>query len=88
MRYLIMLEETETGFAVQVPDLAVSTHGETIEAARAAAVTAIQINLETYREAGMDIPESQSVLTHLENPAFKELLFSYVNIPETDEKAA
>lgn len=83
-----MLEETETGFAVQVPDLAVSTHGESIQAARAAAVTAIQINLETYREAGMEIPEKQSVLTHLENPEFKELLFSYVNIPETDEKAA
>ena len=27
-RYLIMLENTDTGFAVQVPDLAISTFGE------------------------------------------------------------
>ena len=34
MRYLIMLEQTDVGFAVQVPDLAIVTHGETIEAAK------------------------------------------------------
>ena len=37
MRYLIMLEQTEAGFAVQVPDLAIVTYGETIEAAKQAA---------------------------------------------------
>jgi predicted RNase H-like HicB family nuclease len=34
MRFLIMLEQTETGFAVQAPDLAIATHGESIEAAK------------------------------------------------------
>jgi hypothetical protein len=34
MRFLIMLEQTETGFAVQAPDLAIATYGESIEAAR------------------------------------------------------
>ena len=37
MRYLIMLEETESGFAVQAPDLAIATFGESIEAAKHAA---------------------------------------------------
>mgnify|MGYP005843851341 CR=1 FL=1 len=37
IRYLIMLEETEEGFAVQVPDLAVVTHGGDVETAKRAA---------------------------------------------------
>ena len=42
MRYLIMLEPTEAGFAVQVPDLAISTQGRTIEEAKRAALKAIK----------------------------------------------
>ena len=34
MRFLVMLEQTETGFAVQAPDLAIVTSGETVEAAK------------------------------------------------------
>ena len=45
MRFLIMLEQTEAGFAVQVPDLAIVTYGENIEVAKQASVEAIQINL-------------------------------------------
>lgn len=37
---------------MQVPDLAIVTCGESIEAAKRAASEAIQINLEAYREAG------------------------------------
>ena len=37
MRFLIMLEQTEAGFAVQAPDLAIATFGENIEAAKRAA---------------------------------------------------
>ena len=33
MRFLIMLEKTESGFAVQAPDLAIRTTGENIESA-------------------------------------------------------
>src|ERR1035437_756347 len=44
MRFLIMLEQTETGFAVQAPDLAIATFGENIEAAKRAAGEAIRIN--------------------------------------------
>jgi hypothetical protein len=35
-RFLIMVEETEAGFAVQVPDLAIVTCGENLEAAKRA----------------------------------------------------
>jgi predicted RNase H-like HicB family nuclease len=56
-RFLIMLEQTEAGFAVQVPDLAIVTCGESIEAAKRAASEAIQINLEGYRDAGQKTPK-------------------------------
>jgi predicted RNase H-like HicB family nuclease len=82
MRFLIMLEQTETGFAVQAPDLAIATYGENIEAAKRAAGEAIRINLEAYREAGQQVPEGQSVSNHLENPEFRDLLFAYVEVAE------
>jgi predicted RNase H-like HicB family nuclease len=83
-----MLEAIETGFSVQVPDLAIVTYGDCIEAAKQAAVKAIKINLDAYREANQKVPEKKSVLTHLENPDFKDLLFIYVDVTETREKKA
>lgn len=88
MRYLIMLEQTEAGFAVQVPDLAIVTYGDTIEAAKQAACEAIQINLEAYQEAGQAVPERQSIECHLENPEFRELVFAYVEVPEPKTRIA
>lgn len=80
MRFLIMLEQTESGFAVQVPDLAIVTHGASIESAKQAASDAIRINLDAYREAGQPLPPGQAVAAHLENPAFRDLLFAYVEL--------
>lgn len=80
MRYLIVLEPVETGFAVQVPDLAISTYGENLEAAKQAACQAISINLEAYREIGQAIPGKLPVEQHFENPDFQEGLFTYVNV--------
>jgi len=88
MRFLIMLEQTETGFAVQVPDLAIATYGENIEAAKRAASEAIQINLEAYREAGQRVPDEQAVSRHLENPEFRDLLFAYVEVAGPKGKIA
>lgn len=88
MRFLVMLEQTETGFAVQVPDLAIATSGETIEAAKRAVTEAIRINLEAYREAGQQVPEGQSVATHLENAEFRDLLFAYVDVAEPQGRIA
>ena len=90
MKFLITLEPIEKGFSVQVPDLAIITFGESIEAAKRAAVKAIKINLDAYREADQIIPENKPILTHLENPDFKNVLFAYVNvnIEESSEKKA
>lgn len=88
MRFLIMLEQTESGFAVQVPDLAIVAHAESLDGARHAAAEAIRINLAAYSEAGQPVPERQAVYKHLENPAFRELLFAYVEIAAPDERVA
>jgi predicted RNase H-like HicB family nuclease len=68
MRYLIVLEPTESGFSVQVPDLAILTHGINVEMAKQAARTAIQINVVAYREAGQPIPSKLPIEQHLDNP--------------------
>jgi len=88
MRVLIMLEQTEVGFAVQVPDLAIVTFGKTIESAKKAARRAIQINLGTYEELGQPVPEPKPLETHLENPEFRELLFAYIEVPKPGRKIA
>lgn len=88
MRYLIALEPTEAGFAVQVPDLAVVTYGPTIDAAKRAAIKAIRINLDTYEEVGQKVPAPQPVETHLNDPDYKGLLFTYVEVKESKSKAA
>jgi predicted RNase H-like HicB family nuclease len=80
MRYLIVLEPTQTGFAVQVPDLAISTYGRTIDAARRAACKAIKINLEAYRQEGKAVPKRKPAATHLKNPDFAGCLFTYVEM--------
>ena len=80
MRFLIMLEQTETGFAVQVPDLAITTFGESIEAAKQAAMEAIRFNLEAYLQEGKPLPDEQPVSSHLKNPDFQDLLFAYVEV--------
>ena len=88
MRFLIMLEQTETGFAVHAPDLAIATFGQSIEAAKRTAREAIRINLEAYREAGQLVPEGQSISTHLENSEFRDLLFAYVGVAEPQARIA
>ena len=88
MRLLIMLEQTEAGFAVQVPDLAIVTFGGDIEKAKSAASEAIRINLEAYRDAGLKVPDEQEVSAHLDNPEFRDLIFAYVNVAEPNERIA
>ena len=88
MRFLIMLEQTETGFAVQAPDLAITTYGESIEAAKRAAGEAIRSNLEAYRESGQRAPGARGVSIHLENPEFRDLLFAYVDVAEPQGRIA
>lgn len=88
MRFLIMLEQTEHGFSVQVPDLAIVTHGLDIDQAKLAAIKAIQINLEAYCEANQSVPKRKPVEHHLDNPEFQNLLFSYIDVPQSKEGIA
>jgi predicted RNase H-like HicB family nuclease len=88
LRYLIVLEQTESGFAVQVPDLAISTFGETIESAKHAASQAIEANLNAYQETGHPVPEKQPTARHLENPDFQDLLFAYVDVNDPEHLIA
>lgn len=81
MRFLIMLEQTETGFAVQVPDLAIVTYGGTVDAAKRNAAEAILANLEAYKIEGRPVPNHQDPAVHLHNPEFRDLLFAYVEVP-------
>ncbi|MEE8189992.1 MAG: type II toxin-antitoxin system HicB family antitoxin [Candidatus Scalindua sediminis] len=83
-----MLEQTEAGFSVQVPDLAIVTHGKNIQEAKNSAIEAIKTNLDAYQEAGKEVPQKKSVLTHLENPDFEGLLFTYVEVCQTNEIVA
>ena len=70
------------------PISAIVTYGDTIEAAKQAAREAIQINLETYREVGQVVPESQSIEYHLDNPELRELVFAYVEVQEPESRIA
>lgn len=88
MRYLIVLEQTDFGFSVQVPDLALVTYGKSIDEAKRAAIEAIKINIDAYKEAGKEIPKKESVLRHLENSDFADLLFTYINVYNTEENIA
>jgi predicted RNase H-like HicB family nuclease len=81
MRFLVVLEQTAAGFAVQVPDLAIVTIGPDIEEAKRAACEAIRINLDAYRDAGQELPAFESPAKHLDNPDFRDLLFTYVEAP-------
>lgn len=88
MRVLIMLEQTDRGFAVQAPDLAISTFGESIEGAKRAAAEAVRVNLDAYRQTGQPVPEPMTVASHLENPEFRDLLFAYVEVTEPHGRIA
>ena len=83
-----MLEQTEAGFAVQVPDLAIVTFGTDIQTAKRAAAEAIQINLDAYCEAGQRVPDEEPVARHLENPEFRDLLFAYIDVRRPKGSAA
>jgi predicted RNase H-like HicB family nuclease len=65
---------------LQVPDLAITTCGDSIEVAKRAASEAIQINLDAYKEAGQRVPDEQAASRHLENPDFRDLLFAHVEV--------
>jgi len=65
MNYLIIIEETETGFSAFSPDIpgCVST-GKTKSEVEKNMQEAIQFHLEGIREEGFEIPKSHSYTTN------------------------
>jgi predicted RNase H-like HicB family nuclease len=66
-RYLIIIEETETGFSAYSPDLpgCVSTGASRVEVERNMK-DAIEFHLEGLREDGMPIPRPRSEAVYCE----------------------
>jgi len=49
---------------------------------------AIHVNLNAYKEAGKQVPAGKAIAAHLENPDYKDLLFTFINISDVEEKVA
>jgi len=69
-RYLIVIEETSTGYSAYSPDLpgCVST-GESRTQVEANMREAIQFHLDGLREEADEVPEPHSYSTYVEVPA-------------------
>lgn len=70
MRYLIVIEETDTGYSAYSPDMdgCVAT-GSTKEEVEKTMQEAISFHLEGLSEEGFDIPDPHSYSTYLDVPA-------------------
>ena len=70
MKYLIVIEQTDTGYSAFSPDLhgCVATGGSQDEVEKTMQEV-IQLHLEGLREDGADIPESHSYSKYLDIPA-------------------
>ena len=61
MRYLIIIESTDTGFSAYVPDLpGCITVGDTRDETEKSIQEAILFHLEGLKEDGLDIPVARS----------------------------
>jgi predicted RNase H-like HicB family nuclease len=69
-RYLIVIEETGTGYSSYSPDLpgCVSTGGNRV-VVEANMREAIQLHLHGLRDAAYEVPEPRSYATYVEVPA-------------------
>jgi len=73
MRYLVVIEETKTGFSAYSPDLdgCVAT-GRSREEVEREMEAAIAFHLNGLRSAGLVIPQPHSFSTYVEVPAQPE----------------
>jgi predicted RNase H-like HicB family nuclease len=70
MKYLVVIEQTATGFSAYSPDVpgcvATAASREEVEREMKAAIT---FHLEGLREDGSDVPKSSTSATYIEVPA-------------------
>ncbi len=70
MRYLVILEKTETGFSAFCPDLpGCAASGATREETEENMKDAIAFHLDGMQQEGLEIPKPHSSSTYLEIPA-------------------
>lgn len=70
MKYLIVIEETETGYSAYSPDLeGCMATGSTREEVEKTMKEAIAFHLDGLQEEGYNIPSPHSYSTYLEVPA-------------------
>jgi len=67
MRYLVIIEESKTGYAAYSPDLdgCVAT-GTSLEEVEAWMREAVELHIETLKESGMDVPQPNAYVTYVE----------------------
>ena len=67
MRYLVIIEESGTGYGAYCPDLdgCVAT-GKTLHEAEATMREAVEFHIETLKADGSDIPAPSSYVTYVE----------------------
>ena len=70
MRYLVIIEETGTGFSAFSPDLpgCVAT-GATRETVEAEIADAVAFHIEGLRAEGLDVPQPRASATYVSAPA-------------------
>ena len=69
-RYLIVIEETDTGYSAFSPDLpGCAATGHSREQVEANMHEAIQLHLDGLREEAYEVPEPHSYSTYVEVPA-------------------
>lgn len=70
MKYLIIIEETETGYSAYSPDLdGCIAAGSTREEVETEMKEAIQFHLDGFRIEGITLPRPQSYSLYVEVPA-------------------
>ena len=70
MRYLIIIEESDTGYAAYSPDLdgCVAT-GASLEQVEASMREAVEFHIETLKASGLDVPQPNAYVTYVEGAA-------------------
>ena len=67
MRYAVIIEESETGFAAYTPDLdgCVAT-GDTLEETESTMRDAVEFHIETLKADGLEVPKPSAYVTYVE----------------------
>jgi len=67
MRYLVIIEESDTGYAAYSPDLVgcVAT-GTTIEETEAMMREAVEFHIDGLKESGVSVPRPRAYVTYVE----------------------